>query len=395
MKSIIDVYKVGAGPSSSHTMGPENACKKFIEKYPEVKEIKATLYGSLALTGKGHLTDWIIEKTCNERNVSVEISWKPDESVGHENSMTLECINCDTPIKWLIHSIGGGDIRIVDQDDEQDEEDVYPHNNMKEIIHYCETNDLTFVDYISKYDKEAMNHMKIVWEVMSQAIENGLSKDGILPGDLKVARRAKKLFEIAEEDTLLSAYAYAVNEENSSGGTIVTAPTCGACGVIPAVLRYYKEKCNLSDEKLCEGLAVAGLFGAVVKKNASVSGAEAGCQAEVGTATAMAAAAIAWITDSTLRQIVASAEIGLEHQLGLTCDPVLGYVQIPCIQRNAVGASKARTAYNIALGVTDDEKVSFDTVVKVMYETGKDMKSEYRETALGGLAKYFTAEDKR
>ncbi len=389
MKSQKDVYKIGAGPSSSHTMGPERASLMFKQAYPQLKNVKCTLFGSLALTGKGHLTDWIIEKTLAP--IKVEFIWNYTESnIGHENTMEFEGELVDGQVvKWTIYSIGGGDVEIIGYDQEAEIKDVYPHNTFTEISEYCEANNLSYYDYVIEFEPEIVEHLTNVWNVMKKAIYRGIKTEGKVPGELGVKRRAKALFESDSRHMRLEAYAYAVNEENASGGQIVTAPTCGAAGVLPAILKYYQDDLDLFDEQVIEGLAVAGLLGAVVKHNATISGAEGGCQAEVGTATAMAAGAAAYLNGCNNRQIEAAAEIGLEHQIGLTCDPVLGYVQVPCIQRNAVGAGKAKTAFKIAQETANDEQIYFDTIVEVMYETGKDMAAEYRETSLGGLAKLY------
>lgn len=388
MISQKDVFKIGAGPSSSHTMGPELASIKFKEAYPNLKKVKCTLFGSLALTGKGHLTDWIIENTLSP--VPVEFVWNyTEKNLDHENTMKFDAtLDDDTEISWTIFSIGGGDVKIIGFDQEV-AVDIYPHNTFTEISNYCEVNDISYFDYVVEFEPEVLVHLTKVWDVMKKAIYRGITHEGTIPGELGVVRRAKTLFESDSRHMRLEAYGYAVNEENASGGKIVTAPTCGAAGVLPAILKYYQDDLGLFDEQVVEGLAVAGLIGAVVKKNATVSGAEAGCQAEVGTATAMGAAAAAYLNGCNNRQIEAAAEIGLEHQIGLTCDPVLGYVQVPCIQRNAVGAGKAKTAFKIAQATAFDEQICFDTIVEVMYETGKDMASEYRETSLGGLAKLY------
>jgi L-serine dehydratase len=391
MKSIRNVYKIGSGPSSSHTMGPQNACVKFIEKYPNIKEVTCELYGSLALTGKGHLTDYIIEKTFG--SIPIKINFLMTKTLPkHENGMKLiATLDNSEVVEWNIYSIGGGDIEIDELGNNNTEEKIYLLDSMSEIRNYCAKNELSFFEYVMKFEPEVYDYMKEVWEVMDNAIIEGLKAEGVLPGPLKVKRRAAILSdgENYDRELILSSYAYAVSEQNSSGGIIVTAPTCGACGVMPSVLKFYKEEYNLSDEKIYEALIVAGLFGNVVKTNATVSGAEAGCQAEIGTATSMAAAAIMYIKNGTNEQIEAAAEIALEHQLGLTCDPILGYVQIPCIQRNAVGASKARLAAKLALKNSELSVIDFDTIVKVMYETGKDMASTYRETSTGGLAKFY------
>lgn len=393
MKSIKDVYKIGYGPSSSHTMGPQKAALLFKEKYKDLKRVDIYLYDSLALTGKGHLTDYILEKTFV--NIETNIFFQTKEKFPkHENSMKfIGTLENDEKVEWMIYSIGGGDIEIEGLNLTDDIDEVYPHRNINEICSYCDERNIRIIDYILEMEPEIIDYLSEVWETMKKSIANGLSKSEELPGLLKIKRKAKVLYEKANgnEDLLLDSYAYAVNEENASGGLIVTAPTCGASGVIPACFKFYQDKLQLDDQKMIEGLAVAGLFGAVVKNNATVSGAEAGCQAEVGVATAMAAAGIMHLNDGSNLQIHSAAEIGLEHQIGLTCDPVLGYVQVPCIQRNAVAALKAKNSYLMAKEIAAFETVDFDTIVQVMYETGKDLNSRYRETSMGGLAIHYKA----
>ncbi len=392
MERIREIYKIGVGPSSSHTMGPQIAAKRFKQTFPNLKSVTCNLYGSLALTGVGHLTDYIIEKTIAP--IPIKTNFKMTKELPkHENGMELiGILDTDEEVKWTIYSIGGGNITIDEVADEQASDiNVFPHQYMHDINEYCQENNLSYVDYVNKFDYDANDYLFEVWDVMKSAIKRGLADEGYIPGKLKVKKRAKMLNQLNEKDAelIISSYAYAVNEQNASGGIIVTAPTCGACGTVPATLKYYQDKNNYSDQEIVDALKVAGLIGTIVKTNASISGAEAGCQAEVGTATAMAAAAITYLRGGNNGQVEAAAEIGLEHQLGLTCDPVLGYVQIPCIQRNAVGASKARLASKLAWEMSEHELVDFDTLVKVMYETGKDLPKAYRETSVGGLAKYY------
>ncbi len=389
MKSIKDVYKIGSGPSSSHTMGPENAAKLFKQTYPDVKNVVVELYGSLALTGKGHLTDYIILKTLDMDDVRVE--WKFKESFEeHENAMKLIGELPDgEEVVFTVFSIGGGDIVVKELENTTENLDVYPHNSLNEIKMFCHEHNLTLVEYIKRFDSEVYSHLSKVYNVMMDAVDRGLMRTGVLPGELHVNRNAKLLHEDEKSIGNLSAYAYAVNEENASGGTIVTAPTCGACGILPALIYAYKKEYDLDDEKCIDAIAVAGLFGAVVKHNASISGAEAGCQAEVGTATSMAAAAASYLRGGDLEHIECAAEIAMEHQLGLTCDPVLGYVQIPCIQRNGIGAVKAHECCKLSEKLAGSQKVNFDMIVDVMYQTGKDLNVDYRETARGGLAKFY------
>lgn len=384
MKSIKDVYKIGTGPSSSHTMGPENAAKYIIKKFENCSTIDVVLYGSLALTGKGHLTDYIIKKTLGSKCNNIIFDLKK-KNLKHENTMEF-LIDKTTRVEVL--SIGGGDIIVDGESISEDDKQVYPHENFTEIRKYCNDNKIELIEYIREFDLKLFDYLDEVLSVMFESVKNGLEKEDIIPGILKVKKRAKLMFDksTANSDNRLMSYAYAVNEQNASGEVIVTAPTCGACGVLPAMLYYASEDLKLERKVLIDALAIAGLFGAIIKNNASISGAEAGCQAEVGSATAMTAAAYAFIQGGNLSVIESAAEVGLEHQLGLTCDPVYGYVQIPCIQRNAMGVIKAKNSAQIAMMVSEHEIVDFDTIVQVMYETGKDMHVNYRETSIGGLA---------
>lgn len=399
MERLREIYKIGVGPSSSHTMGPQIAAEKFKKAYPNLTKVNCILYGSLALTGVGHLTDQIIEETIAP--IAIDVTFKMRETLPkHENGMELiGTLESGEEVKWTIYSVGGGNIEIDELPQAIDtEKEVYPHNTMNAIRKYCLENNLSLLDYVNKYDADASVHLVDVWQVMQNAMDAGLADEGVIPGKLQVKKRAKMLSNLENKndpELRISSYAYAVNEQNASGGTIVTAPTCGACGTLPAAMRYMQEELKVDDSKIIDALKIAGLIGTIVKTNASISGAEAGCQAEVGTATSMAAAAITFLAGGNDQQIEAAAEIGLEHQLGLTCDPVLGYVQIPCIQRNAVGALKARIAAKLALEMAEHELVDFDTLVNVMYETGKDLSSKYRETAEGGLAKHYVAKSRQ
>lgn len=387
MKSIKSIYKIGTGPSSSHTMGPERACKYMIETYGENTKFDVILYGSLALTGKGHLTDYIIEKTLGDQLNEFKIDIRK-KILPHEN--TLDFIDIDTGETTTILSIGGGEIKIYGQEENlNNKENIYPHSTLKEINKYLETENINYLEYIQKFDNKVFGHLEEVWKVMKKAVEEGLLQTEILPGKLKTKRRAKNLASSQDPEIRVMSYAYAVSEQNASGNIIVTAPTCGACGVLPAVLYDMYKNYGYSEKVIVDALAIAGLFGQIVVENATISGAEAGCQAEVGTATAMAAAAIMFLKGGKTLEIESAAEIGLEHQLGLTCDPVYGYVQVPCIQRNAVGSQKAIMASKLAGIISKDEKVSFDVVVKVMFETGKEMSENLRETSKGGLAIYL------
>ena len=398
MKSLRNLYKVGKGPSSSHTMGPETACKYVLKKHPDVKKIKVTLYGSLALTGKGHLTDYIIYKTLE--NIDVDIAFNIDKIMKHPNAMTFEIFDKnDVSIDTItVYSVGGGSIEIEGVETPLENKDVYPFKNFDEIKQYCKENNLTLPEFVYKFEDEGIkDYLERVRFVMASACLNGLSKTGELPGGLHVLRKAKQLFsskienELANTHELRTAasYAFAVSEENASGGLIVTAPTCGASGVLPAVLAYEKFAKNLTDKDMVDALAVAGVIGNVIKTNASISGAFAGCQSEVGSACSMAAAAVAYLNGLSIDEIEYAAEIALEHHLGLTCDPINGLVQIPCIERNAVAALRAIDAARLANFLKGTRKISFDTVVKTMLETGKDLHEKYRETSTGGLAKNY------
>ncbi len=399
MERLREIYKIGVGPSSSHTMGPQIAAERFKNEFPDLESVECILYGSLALTGVGHLTDQIIIDTIAP--LPINVTFKMTEALPkHENGMKLiGTLKNGETVTWTIYSIGGGNITIDEVPEEVNfEKEVYPHNTMNAIRKYCLENEITLLDYVNRYDADASVHLVDVWNVMQNAIKAGLEDEGTIPGKLQVKKRAKMLAKLEnnnDPELKISSYAYAVNEQNASGGIIVTAPTCGACGTLPAALRYMKETIDCTDEQIIDSLKIAGLIGTIVKTNASISGAEAGCQAEVGTATSMAAAAITFLAGGNDQQIEAAAEIGMEHQLGLTCDPVLGYVQIPCIQRNAVGALKARIAAKLALEMAEHELVDFDTLVNVMYETGKDLSSKYRETAEGGLAKHYVAKSRQ
>ncbi len=393
MKSIREIYNIGYGPSSSHTMGPSRAAGMFDRKYPEAEKIRVTLYGSLALTGKGHGTDTAIRKAVVYPE-KIEIIWRPNVALPrHPNGMVFETLKDGiTEDTWTVYSVGGG--ALWDENGTFDKGDVYPDTSMAEIMKWCLDEGCTFVDYIEKYEgKEIFSYLEQVWTQMQETVEKGLVTEGVLPGALKLARKASSYNVKAMQSAgssrsmgMLFAVALAVSEENAGGGRVVTAPTCGASGVLPAVMYFMKHDQQMPDYRIIRGLATAGLIGNIVKSNGSISGAEVGCQGELGTACAMAAGAATQIWGGTPRQIEYAAEMGFEHNLGLTCDPVLGYVQIPCIERNAFVAQKAREAALYALFSDGSHMVSFDDVVKTMMETGRDMQAKYRETSLGGLA---------
>ncbi|WP_422386938.1 L-serine ammonia-lyase, iron-sulfur-dependent, subunit alpha [Culicoidibacter larvae] len=393
--SIADIYKIGFGPSSSHTMGPQRAAELFRERFPESVRFAVVLYGSLALTGKGHLTDYIIAKTLGEDRV--EFDWEVTVNMPrHSNAMRIRGFDANDELTgdWLVYSVGGGEIEIEGEVTREAAIYVYPHRTFADIAKWCCHQQISLVEYVDNFEPELGTYLTEVWQTMKQSIERGIHANGKLMGVLQVPRKAAMLYKKGTPSLRLSSYAYAVNEENASASSlVVTAPTCGASGTIPAVLRFAQEEAGYSDAAIIDALKVAGLIGNLVKTNASISGAEAGCQAEVGTATSMAAAALAQLRGFSIDIIEAAAEIAMEHQLGLTCDPVYGYVQIPCIQRNAVAAHLAQTSCELAEQLCETELVSFDTVVQVMYETGKDLPYAYRETAQGGLAKHFNNYD--
>ncbi len=399
MKSIKDVYKIGKGPSSSHTMGPFKSVRHYVNHHTEAKEIHVTLYGSLAATGKGHLTDWACEDAFRDGKVTIE--WKPKENLPmHPNGMKISCIGPDGSLSdtWTYYSIGGGDITCIENPIEKEEDkDVYELTTLKEIMDWCNASGKSYWEYVDEHEghgKGLWEHLEKVWKVMRDAVERGIDQEGALPGPLNLRRKASSYFIRAEGYSdvlrtrgLIFSYALAVSEENACGGTIVTAPTCGSCGVLPSVLFHMQKFYNFSNQRILRALATAGIVGAVVKHNASVSGAEVGCQGEVGVACAMAAAAATQLMGGSPSQIEYAAEMGLEHHLGLTCDPVCGLVQIPCIERNAYAAARALDAAIYSLYTDGRHRVSFDKAVKVMKETGNDLPSLYKETSEGGLAK--------
>ncbi len=398
MKSIRDIYKIGRGPSSSHTMGPQSAAMRFALRYPKAAKYKVMLYGSLAKTGKGHLTDVAINEILPATKTEI-IFCKDDMELPHENTMDFFAYDIHGAElgHMRIMSIGGGDI--AEEGEIPDpKEDVYAENSFAEIAEYCKKRNIRLSDYVEEREGASIwAYLAEVWETMRHAIHKGLTTTGVLEGGLEINRAAASIYnrrhidesKSTRETRMVCSYAYAVSEENAGGGIIVTAPTCGACGVLPAVLKYKSDYLGCTEDDVLRALAVAGIIGNLVKQNASVSGAECGCQAEIGTACSMAAAALAELFDMGIDQIEYAAEIAMEHHLGLTCDPVRGLVQIPCIERNAVASMRAINAVTLASFLTFTRKISFDAVVKTMYETGKDLHERYRETADGGLAKLY------
>ena len=398
MKSIRELYRIGTGPSSSHTMGPRKAAEMFLAKHPEASSFQVILYGSLAATGKGHMTDVAIIDTL-QPHAPVEIIWKAHIFFPfHPNGMTFKSLDENKQVtdEWTVFSVGGGALAEEGQD-QKATKDVYDMRTMSEILYWCKHTGRSYWEYVEQCEgPEIWDSVAEVWQTMKEAIKRGLDAEGVLPGPLNLTRKASSYYirakgykESLRQRGLVFAYALAVSEENASGGKIVTAPTCGSCGVVPAVLYYLQESRDFSDARILRALATAGLVGNIVKHNASISGAEAGCQAEVGVACSMASAAASQLFGGSPAQIEYAAEMGLEHHLGMTCDPVCGLVQIPCIERNAYAAARALDA-NIYSAFTDGHhRVSFDKVVEVMKQTGHDLPSLYKETSEGGLAKNY------
>ena len=398
MKSIREIYKIGKGPSSSHTMGPERAAKLFLSEEPEADRFQAILYGSLSKTGKGHGTDRVLHETFAPKPVEVIFSEEMPENASHPNTMDLKAFRGNDLLSSIrVQSVGGGDIRIEGRPEDVREE-VYPENSFAEVQEFCRYRGLDLAEYVELTEGPGIReYLRTVWAQMKKTIDEGLKAEGLLPGPLKVERKAKILYDFRTEHDhpqvnecrLISAYAYAASEQNADCGTIVTAPTCGASGVVPAVFLYVQQSRNVSDEQIVSGLEVAGLIGNLIKRNASISGAECGCQAEVGSACAMAAAGLDYIYGLSTSQIQYAAEIALEHHLGLTCDPILGLVQVPCIERNAVAAMRAMNACNLSYFLSDTQRISLDMAIRTMYETGTSMNRRFLETSEGGLAKMY------
>ena len=398
MKSIKEIYKIGKGPSSSHTMGPERAAKLFREKYPQADAFRVVLYGSLSKTGVGHGTDRVIREVLAP--VQTQIIFSEEVlSDSHPNTLDLyACRNGEALGNLRVESVGGGDIRIPGHRDAKAEE-IYIEHSFAEIVDFCKWR---YIDKLSDYVElnegpEIWDFLMEVWQTMKNAIAEGLQAEGVLPGGLNVQRKAKYLHSQVPQENVpallefqtIAAYAYAVAEQNAGNGTIVTAPTCGACGVVPAVLKYAQDTKGFTDEQICRGLATAGIIGNLTKTNASISGAECGCQAEIGTACSMAAAALAELYGQSLDQVEYAAEVAMEHHLGLTCDPICGLVQIPCIERNAVAAVRAMNACNLSYFLTGSRRISYDMVCRAMKETGVNLDHRFRETSEGGLAKLY------
>ena len=398
MKTIRSVYKIGNGPSSSHTVGPYRAALWFKAQAPEAERFRVTLYGSLAFTGEGHGTEKAIRTALPEAEICFD---KEEKALPHPNTMRFEAFVGEQCIRSeRIFSVGGGSIRVEGKQSDEEKE-VYPQKDFTAVLNACRALDLSLIEFIDHMEGEGLRDaMRTVWHAMEDSVRRGLAAEGILPGGLGVARKAKLLFdkrcynESADVtmNRLIAAYAYAVSEENADEHIVVTAPTCGSCGVLPAVMYHMRYDRGFPEEEILDALAVAAMIGNVIRTNASISGAECGCQAEIGSACSMTAAALASLYGLNSDQIEYAAEIAMEHNLGLTCDPVKGLVQIPCIERNAVAAMRAISSVNLSRFLYTTRKISFDEVVATMYRTGKDMDEKYRETSHGGLAQLYASE---
>ena len=395
MKSLRELYRIGHGPSSSHAVAPGNAALFLKQHYPQATNVVVTLYESFAYTGKGHLTDRVIIE--GFAPIPCEIIFDKLTKTQHPNTFDVTLTLPDQVIQRRVVSLGGGAYQINDPH-WQEPKAIYPHRKLTDILQYCTQEHLTLPQYVERFEgKDIWTFLTTIWNQMQKTILEGITTEGILPGTLKVIRKAKTIYEAVimnntpevHQNRLISAYAFAVNEVNAAGGIVVTAPTCGASGTMPALLKYVVDRDDIPEQKVLEGLAVGGIIGNLIKHNASISGAEAGCQAEVGSACSMAAATYAYLLDMNTSQIEYAAEVAMEHHLGLTCDPIQGYVQIPCIERNAMAALRAMDAAQLANVIADSRKISFDLIVDTMYQTGKDMDRKYRETSKGGLAKKY------
>ena len=397
MESLRYLYKIGRGPSSSHTMGPDKAARLFKSMYPAADAFRVDLFGSLSETGRGHKTDVAIRDALQPVPAEVRFAGTPDTPLEHENTMDFYALQGGKEIgRARILSVGGGEIKVVGAPQYSNPQ-IYRENSFAAISAYCAANNLRLSDYVFQNEDDTFRaYLHEIWQTMQQSILDGLTTRGVLDGGLGVERKAQLLYqqthidesETTKENRLVCAYAFAASEQNAGGGTVVTAPTCGSCAVVPAVLKYMQDKRGFSDDDILRALAVGGLIGNLVKTNASISGAECGCQAEIGTACSMAAAALCELFGMGLGQIEYAAEVAMEHMLGLTCDPVCGLVQIPCIERNAIAAMRAINALSLANFLSNTRRVSFDTVVATMYRTGKDISARYKETSQAGLAAF-------
>lgn len=401
MKSLRSVYKIGNGPSSSHTVGPYNAARLIGSRYPDADRVTVTLYGSLAMTGEGHSTGKAIMEGLPGAEVSFD-TVTPEAAIPHPNTMHFHIWKGGKEIAdHRIFSIGGGSIR-VEGEESDEEKELYPQKNFTEMLEVCQNEGISLTEFIYRTEGEDLkDYLAEIWHAMERSVEKGLRTEGILPGCLNISRKAKSLYEKRcyneSSDTrinrIVASYAFAVCEENACEHIVVTAPTCGSCGVIPAVFFYMAHDRGFPEEEILDGLAVAGLIGNVIRTNASISGAECGCQAEVGSACSMAAGGLAAMQKLSIGQIEYSAEVAMEHNLGLTCDPVCGLVQIPCIERNSVAAMRAFNAVDLSHFLAGTRKISFDDVIATMYQTGRDLNVKYRETSHGGLAAMYSAKE--
>lgn len=404
MKSIRDLYKVGKGPSSSHTMGPERAARIFKQENPGAERYEVTLYGSLALTGVGHGTDRVLSEVLAPTPTEIIFSKKDPGDLRHPNTLDFAAYKGEEKLASMrVESIGGGDI-VIEGREAVEPDDVYPENSFAEIAQYCRWRYISLREYVELNEgPEIWDFLQTIWRTMRAEVEEGLEATGILPGGLNVQRKARYLYERqhaqeipqVRELQLVCAYAFAAAEQNAANGTIVTAPTCGSCGVLPAVLMYLQGKYHYSDLRMAHALGVAGIIGNLIRRNASISGAECGCQAEIGSACSMAAAAMCELMEFPIEQIEYAAEIAMEHHLGLTCDPICGLVQIPCIERNAVAAVRAMNACNLSYFLTGSRNISYDMVCRAMRETGVNLDHRFRETSEGGLAKLYNRRKKQ
>ena len=394
MESLSELYKIGSGPSSSHTIAPQRAMRLLLQHHPAIDYFEVELYGSLSLTGKGHFTDLAIQKAVEP--ISCRVFFKLDWDYDLPNGLLIKGYQKDQLIDtWVVYSLGGGSIKVLQQDFDFQKK-VYPHQSLSVIKSYCKEHNLSYDDYVYQIEPDIKTHLAVILDAMIESVQQGLGKDGLLPGALKISRISKQMYEKTRKNLPLdqlyrqkiTSYAYAVMEENASLGEVVTAPTCGSAGILASLMYHYLIDLETDKSRLIDSLAVAGIIGNIVKTNATISGAEGGCQAEVGVGTAMSAAAIAFLEGGSLDQIEYAAEIGMEHHLGLTCDPVGGYVMIPCIERNAVASLRAKDAafMSIYIGSIKANRVSFDMVVNTMKYTGSKIAVELRETSLGGLA---------
>ena len=387
MQSLRELFRIGVGPSSSHTMGPALAATRFAAQHPQAASFTATLLGSLAATGRGHGTDTALQTAFAP--MPVAITWRPEvEHPFHPNGLELAAIGADGAVlgTWRVFSTGGGALAEPGQPGPPQ---VYQAASMAELLDWCATTGKPLHHHVREREGDALwPYLAECWHAMRRCLARGLAIDGELPGGLRLRRRARTMLARSRgvRAVAVSAFALAVMEENAAGGEVVTAPTCGACGVVPAVLARLQGDLMAPDCDIHDALATAGLVGNLVKHNASISGAEVGCQGEVGTACAMAAAAATQLLGGNPRQIEHAAEMALEHHLGLTCDPVLGLVQMPCIERNAFAATRALDCAELALCSDGTHRISFDEAVAAMKATGHDLSRKYRETAEGGLA---------